>query len=76
MLRADADDLAIVAKDLPDTTLAFAPIFAEYAGISGLALNLRKTVLIPLSEAPLHTMREQLEELLPGWEAVQVSHAT
>ncbi len=76
MLRAYADDLAMVAKDLPNTALAFAPIFAEYAGMSGLALNLRKTVLIFLSEASMHAMREQLEVLLPGWGAVQVSHSS
>ena len=47
-------------------------IFQEYERISGLALNVSKTVLVPLSQfEPVH-IRARLAELAPLWGAVIV----
>ena len=50
--RAFADDIALLSNDLPRDADTIKAIFEEFAEISGLDLNLNKTVVIPLWEEP------------------------
>jgi hypothetical protein len=74
LLRAYADDTALVAKDVWQSAAAFVPLFSEFASISGLALNLCKTVFVPLGDSSLASFREQLEHRFPGWGTANVRH--
>ena len=48
LLRAYADDIALVLMDYQKSASAIAIIFEEFAAISALKLNINKTVFIPL----------------------------
>ena len=74
LLRGYADDTALVADDVLKSTAAFVPLFTEFADLSGLALNLAKTVFIPLNDVSLENFRGQLARLHPGWGAAGVRH--
>ena len=51
--RAFADDTAAVSADIFSDAAALLDVFRRYAAMSGLELNMRKTVIIPLvPEAP------------------------
>ena len=69
-IRAYADDVALVSRDILGSCRTFGPVFEEYARLSGMELNLRKTVFVPLSDVPLDRFRERLAELHPRWNAV------
>ena len=47
-VKAFADDTVIILLEVRKNIKAISALFQEYADISGLALNLPKTVLIPL----------------------------
>ena len=70
--RAYADDIGLVASDIFESAGIFGPLFSEYAAVSGLALNLAKTVFVPLGDDSAQAFREKLERRWPGWGAVQV----
>ena len=72
MLRAYADDLALVSKDIWTSAAVFGPIFAQFALLSGLGLNLRKTVFVPLGDETPEAFRREFERLCPGWAAAPV----
>ena len=67
MLRAYADDLALVSRDIFFSVQAFAPIFQDFVEVSGLALNIRKTVFVPLGDSPPETLRLRIDAIVPGW---------
>ena len=73
LLRAFADDTAMVVKDWWRSAADIAAIFEEFGRISGLVLNMPKTVIIPLWPVQLETLRLQIAEQLPGWKNVAVS---
>ena len=73
-LRAYADDLAVVSRDLQASLGIFGKVFAEYARVSGLVLNLRKTVLIPLCDRLPAELSMLLECACPGWNAAHIRH--
>ena len=72
--RAFADDTAAVVNDYIKTIPVLARLFEEYEQISGLALNIKKTVFIPLwphnSECGL---RNLIRELCPAWRNVKIA---
>ena len=72
LMRAYADDVGLAAADIFDSANIFAPLFTEYAAVSGLALNLSKTVFVPLSDDLIQQFRADLEQRWPGWGAAQV----
>ena len=74
LLRAYADDLAVVSRDLQASLGIFGKVFAEYARVSGLVLNLRKTVLIPLCDRLPAELSMLLECACPGWNAAHIRH--
>jgi hypothetical protein len=67
IVRAYADDIALVAADLLVAAEAFAPIFSNFARASGLALNLRKTIFGPLGDEDPEAVRTALNRRCPGW---------
>ena len=67
MIRAYADDLALVVKDFPAAAPIVIRTFEEYASISGLHLNLAKTVVIPLWIEPLIKAQESFAKVHPWW---------
>ena len=74
LVRGYADDTALVADDVLRSAMAFVPLFAEFASLSGLALNLSKTVFVPLGDTAAATFRGQLAMLYPGWGSASVRH--
>jgi hypothetical protein len=73
-LAAYADDLALVTQDLAGSVRVVAPAFATFAAVSGLALNLAKTVVIPLGEATPAHVRARFADTHPGWGAAAYQH--
>ena len=71
-LTAYADDMGLVANDIFASAAVFVPIFAEFASISGLRLNVRKTISVPLGDASLSDFKAALEARAPGWGAAPV----
>ena len=71
--RAFADDIAMVLEDLWLTAPRLAHMFNEFEAISGLALNLPKTVIIPLWPTPTDDVRQHMPTVSPPWADVQVA---
>ena len=77
IVRAYADDVAIVVDDLFHSAAVLARIFDDFEQISGLALNLHKTFVVPLFRDDLAAIHRQLAEGCPGWGGIKVQyHAT
>jgi len=70
MIRAYADDLAMVFKDLPGQGSAIMKTFEEYARVSGLHLNLAKTIAIPLWLQSVAYVRSLFASLHPAWNPI------
>ena len=74
MQRAYADDLAMVMPHLMRALPHLAGTFHEFADISGLVLNLGKTVIVPLAPVDLQALRLSIVANCPGWQGVRVEH--
>ena len=70
--RAYADDLAVVVADLGRSLPIMVHLFSCCAAISGLRLNLRKVVVIPLGDGGKDEVTNKLIAAGPGWGAIQV----
>ena len=76
LVRAYADDTAVLVQNLWTDLPILARIFADFGNISNLQLNLNKTIIIPLFPQPdLHTIRNRLTALIPNWAAVQYEYS-
>ena len=73
LIRAFADDTAIVTSDFVAHAVHVLSIFKEFAHISNLQLNLTKTVLIPLWESSQDVVRGWLRHELPAWQGVEIA---
>ena len=74
MFRAFADDIGAIPKNLPrDADLLF-ETFREFGRISGLELNLPKTVIIPLWDEDLEQAKARIVTANTGWAPVAVSY--
>ena len=73
LVRAYADDLAMVLPSTHDTIAPLVQVFEEYALISGLQLNLPKTVMVPLAPVHLLTYRAHFRVSHPQWRNIQVA---
>ena len=67
-----ADDIAIVPQELFRTAPALASAFRRVAGVTGLDLNPRKCVMVPLWVRAPGRLRP-FESLVPCWRAFQVA---
>ena len=75
VIRAYADDTAVLVQNLWEDTPTLARIFTDFGNISNLQLNLNKTVVIPLFPNPdLSTVQNRLSQSVPSWSAVQFSY--
>ena len=71
-IRAYADDLAIVLPNGIASCSLLEDLFHGYATISGLKLNIDKTVCIPLFHFQVERLREQRSMAAPTWAGMLV----
>ena len=75
LTRAFADDTAIVLTDFHRQADAVMHAFREYGAISGLHLDMPKTVLIPLWQCGPSSFNAFLRDTLPEWSRAKVANA-
>ena len=64
--KAFADDIGAVTTDFPATQAISERTFAEFAEMSGLELNIKKTVCIPLWESGMADIPQTLQHTWCG----------
>ena len=74
MVRAYADDTALVVEDIWTEGPTIARLFEQFEEISGLRLNLNKCIFIPLSPASHNTTRSLAREHIPQWLQMTISN--
>ena len=75
IVRAYADDTAVLIQNLWTDTPTLARIFADFGNMANLHLNLSKTVIIPLFPQPnLETVKSKLVHNIPTWATVQFAY--
>ena len=72
LVRAFADDIALVVPQWWAVASGLARLFSDFAGIAGLELNLPKTLLIPLWVEDLTAVRINIARRVPSWAALSV----
>ena len=72
LTRCYADDTALVINNFWDNAPKLQELFQEFAEVSGLHLNLKKCVILPLDEGSLDTFRQRLDATIPLWKNMQV----
>jgi hypothetical protein len=72
MIRAFADDTAMVVENFHRFADTIYDTFQKFGGISGLRLNLPKTILVPLWPTHLGGVRRMLADEFPAWAKVKV----
>ena len=74
-IRAFADDIGLVAEDWArDCGVAY-KVFKEFASMSGLDLNIPKTVLIPLWPGGVKEARDKLQRGGSDWKDLKVTES-
>ena len=74
LVRAFADDTAAAVNDYVKVIPALATLFAEFESISCLALNIKKTVFIPLWKySSERGLRNLITELAPSWRDIIIA---
>jgi hypothetical protein len=73
--RSYADDLAMVIKDGVNSLGRLEEFFIDFQAISGLQLNIKKTVIIPLWEYEEQNVKDIFIAKAPRWEEVKISHS-
>ncbi len=68
--RAWADDLAMVLPDAEDKLGQLQTFFIEFSQISGLHLNVLKTVVVPLYQVKEEVIRDKISAQAPDWGGV------
>ena len=72
-VRAFADDIGLVVEDWVRDGSVVKEVFDEFARMSGLDLNIPKTVLVPLWPEGITEAPGLLRRHCPGWENLKVS---
>ena len=65
--RAYADDFALVHGDVLSQAGTLCSLFLEYERVSGLRLNIQKTVLVPLFRYEPAVVRARLQDAARDW---------
>ena len=73
LVRAFADDTAMALTNFDTQAGAVMKMFREFGAISGLHLNMPKTVLVPLWRFNSSSFRIHLADSLPEWSATMVA---
>jgi len=71
--RAYADDTALVLQDFWVAAPALVKIFTDWRAVSGLRLNMAKSIIIPLNSRKVDTFAERLRCDAAGWEDMSVN---
>ena len=71
LLRAYADDTSLTVPDLWSCLPAVVPVFLDFESISGLGLNLPKTVIIPLFRCDEHALAAKVAAENGAWRAFE-----
>ena len=71
-VRAFADDIALTLHDFWQHAGLLQKVFEEFGAVSGLHLNLPKTVVIPLWPANFPEVRSVIANNIPAWADVSV----
>ena len=74
VVRAYADDLVTVVPSLAGALPTLVPLFCRFAGASGLQLNFRKVVIVPLGDRSLEQVARDIAAAYPTWGQVQCRH--
>ena len=74
LVRAYADDTALVCEDFWTCAPHLQRVFAEFGRVSGLHLNLQKCIIIPLYVTPLEEFQQQLGKRVPQWRQMQIAN--
>ena len=72
LVRAYADDTALVLRDFWKEGPILQQIFKEFGDISGLRLNLSKCITIPLGRGSLEDFEIRRSRHIPQWQQMQV----
>ena len=72
-LRAFADDVAAVVSDLMLSVPSLHTVFHEFGRLSGLRLNLPKTVMVPLFLGDRGAIAQEVIRDRPGWGGLRVA---
>ena len=75
IVRAFADDTAMVVPHFHAVALGIHNMFDEFGKISGLVLNIPKTVIIPLWPSSPSSVKNMLRDMFAPWKDVQVTYA-
>ena len=73
LVRAYADDTALVLTNFWHEAPILQQIFAEFGVLSGLRLNLSKCVTIPLDGGSLETFKTRRQLNIPAWSTMPVA---
>ena len=73
--RAYADDLALVTANGLQHIRRLQAFFSDFERISGLALNIQKTVLVPLDPYEELEIRSAVGQFAPGWSGLVIAAA-
>lgn len=73
IVRAYADDAAVVVQELDTDLPVLQRVFAEYSHMSGLTLNVKKTVIIPLSNRSLQETTGRVEKNCKEWAGAAIA---
>ena len=72
-VRAFADDTAVVTPDLESHAPMIMQIPREFAQMSNLSVNFKKTVSVPLWEVPAAEVKNQLASHMADWTDVEAT---
>ena len=72
LVRAYADDLVVVTAGLLRELQTLHRLFEEYARISGMRLNFRKCVIVPLCSYAVQDLRAAVAARAPAWGAMAI----
>ena len=76
LVRAFADDNAMVVRDFPREGGGILGVYREFAIFSGLRLNIPKTVVVPLWVSSLTSIRRTLiADMMPEWSSADLSYS-
>ena len=74
-IRAFADDLAMVLGEARQHLGRLQSFFQEFELVSGLGLNIRKTVLVPMCPLEEDNVRALVHACAPGWGGLTIAEA-
>ena len=71
-VRAYADDTALLLKNFTTDAPKLATIFEEFEQVSGLRLNMKKSVIIPLNSSRLQGFTSLRNRIVPQWKDMPI----